>query len=587
MYTQYFSLKQSPFSIAPDPRYLFMSERHREALAHLLYGVSSGGGFVLLTGEIGAGKTTVCRCFIEQIPGDCRLAYIFNPKLTVEELLLSICEEFGITLGAAGPGPVSVKGYVDAINGYLLSSHAQGKNNVLIIDEAQNLSADVLEQLRLLTNLETNERKLLQIILIGQPELRSMLARPELEQLAQRVIARYHLGSLSEAETGTYVAHRLTVAGATAANPFSRALMPLVYRLTNGVPRRINLLCDRALLGAYVENSKEVTRPILRRAATEVFTDGAPPLVRRSWPMLAGALLTGVAISAAAAWQWMPRARPEAAVAVVPARAVAAPRGTLVKPAASSALAAPVTASASTAVTAPATASAPTGLTAPAAASVPVAASVASAPVQPPLSNVASTFTFNSVGAAMPELAALWGQSLGQGEPCQAALKLALHCHQGKGGLYELRLLNRPAVITLHQDAQLRYALLTGLDERTVTLQIDGKTRTFGVDAIATTFDGEYTTLWRAPRGFRDQVSGSDTGADVDWIAGRLAQLNGVATPTAGAPMDAAMRDLLRRFQREHKLKADGLAGPRTYMRLNQLAGVDEPRLNADRGAGK
>lgn len=190
MYTQYFNLRQPPFSIAPDPRYLFMSERHREALAHLLYGVGSGGGFVLLTGEIGAGKTTVCRCFIEQVPENCRLAYIFNPKLSVEELLLSICDEFRIELAPAGAGAVSIKTYVDAINGYLLASHAQGKNNVLVIDEAQNLSADVLEQLRLLTNLETSERKLLQIILIGQPELRTMLARPELEQLAQRVIAR-------------------------------------------------------------------------------------------------------------------------------------------------------------------------------------------------------------------------------------------------------------------------------------------------------------------------------------------------------------------------------------------------------------
>jgi len=210
MYNHYFSLKGAPFSIAPDPRYLFMSERHREALAHLLYGIGSGGGFVLLTGEIGAGKTTVCRCFIEQVPENCRLAYIFNPKLTVAELLQSVCEEFRIAVPAGQGG---VKAYVDAINDYLLASHAQGRNNVLVIDEAQNLSAEVLEQLRLLTNLETSERKLLQIILIGQPELRTMLARPELEQLAQRVIARYHLGPLSEAETGAYIAHRMAVAG--------------------------------------------------------------------------------------------------------------------------------------------------------------------------------------------------------------------------------------------------------------------------------------------------------------------------------------------------------------------------------------
>src|SRR5437868_14879597 len=214
MYASYFGLKHEPFSIAPDPNYLFMSERHREALAHLLYGLGGGGGFVLLTGEIGTGKTTVCRCFLEQVPPSCQVAYVFNPKLSALELLQVVCQEFRVPV-ADRAGGATVKDHVDALNAFLLASHAQGRNGVLVIDEAQNLSADVLEQLRLLTNLETNERKLLQIILIGQPELRAMLARPELEQLAQRVIARYHLGSLSAGETAAYIAHRLSVAGAS------------------------------------------------------------------------------------------------------------------------------------------------------------------------------------------------------------------------------------------------------------------------------------------------------------------------------------------------------------------------------------
>ncbi len=197
MYAAHFGLSQRPFSIAPDPRYLFMSERHREALAHLLYGIENGGGFVLLTGEIGAGKTTVCRRFLEQIPEHARVAYIFNPKLTVGDLLKTICHEFHIQVKHEGIGPATIKDHLDPLNAYLLSSHAAGLHNILIIDEAQGLTSHVLEQLRLLTNLETNERKLLQIILIGQPELREMLARPELEQLAQRVIARFHLGALS------------------------------------------------------------------------------------------------------------------------------------------------------------------------------------------------------------------------------------------------------------------------------------------------------------------------------------------------------------------------------------------------------
>ena len=221
MYTQFFNLQQAPFSIAPDPRYLFMSEQHREALAHLLYGVGSGGGFVLLTGEIGAGKTTVCRCFLEQIPANCNVAYIFNPRQTVQELLHSICAEFDIDMRhGADVDAASVKDYFDALNTYLLAAHAGGRHNVLIIDEAQSLSAEVLEQLRLLTNLETSQNKLLQIILIGQPELRSMLARPELEQLAQRVIARYHLGPLAAPDTARYILHRLAVAGMLAATVF-------------------------------------------------------------------------------------------------------------------------------------------------------------------------------------------------------------------------------------------------------------------------------------------------------------------------------------------------------------------------------
>jgi len=525
MYTNFFSLKQSPFSIAPDPRYLFMSERHREALAHLLYGVGSGGGFVLLTGEIGAGKTTVCRCFIEQIPSNTRLAYIFNPKLTVEELLLSVCDEFRIALLPPGPGPVSIKSYVDAINTDLLASHARGKNNVLIIDEAQNLSADVLEQLRLLTNLETNERKLLQIILIGQPELRTMLARPELEQLAQRVIARYHLGSLTEQETGSYIAHRIAVAGGGAVIPFKRNLMPRIHQITHGVPRRINLLCDRALLGAYVENSREVTRAILRRAAGEVFTTAPPktPPVRKRWPVLAAGALAAVVVSAAAAWQLMPQKKGAGgANNVVPA-----------------------VASAAKAVVA-----------------------VAAAPL-----------AHTDEQRALHELARLWGKPLPEGDACQSGMKANLRCHQGRGGLYDVRQLDRPAVLTLRDGADVSYALVIAMDNNSATLQLNGRQQKMGVADLALRFDGAYTTYWKMPRYYRDQVGEGEQGADVDWIAASLAHLNGTQRPPQNRALGAETLEQLRRFQQEQHLKADGVAGPRTYMRLNQLAGVPEPRL--------
>jgi general secretion pathway protein A len=531
MYTNYFSLKQAPFSIAPDPRYLFMSGRHREALAHLLYGIGSGGGFVLLTGEIGAGKTTVCRCFMELIPDNCRLAYIFNPKLSVEELLQTICDEFHV----AQPAQAGVKGYVDAINRYLLESHAQGNNNVLVIDEAQNLSAAVLEQLRLLTNLETSERKLLQIILIGQPELRTMLARPELEQLAQRVIARYHLGPLSVAETGAYVAHRLAVAGVNAATPIPAALAPFIHRLTHGVPRRINLLCDRALLGAYAGNSREVTRTILRRAAGEVFAGAHKGVAWPRRPALAGGVVAGALLGVVVAWAMKPRE---------PAPHLAAHAQPAV-----------------------------------------VATVAAKAPA--PLAAAQAPFGQASEADALRALASLWGQPPAPGEPCQAAPRANLRCYQGKGGLYELRLLDRPAVVALHDGARQAYAVLAVVGERSVTLVADGQRKEVDLADFVARFDGAFTTFWKMPRGFREQVAAGDHGADVDWIAERLAQLDKSSPPHVDQPLGARTLALLRAFQQKQNLKADGVAGPRTYMRLNQLSGVDEPRLLATAGTGK
>ena len=526
MYTHYFQLKQSPFSIAPDPRYLFMSERHREALAHLLYGVGSGGGFVLLTGEIGAGKTTVCRCFMEQIPENCQLAYIFNPKLSVEELLLSICEEFRI---AVAPGVASVKGYVDAINAHLLASHAQGKNNVLIIDEAQNLSAAVLEQRRLLTNLETSERKLLQIILIGQPELRAMLARPELEQLAQRVIARYHLGSLTAEETASYVRHRLAVAGSTAQTPFAPRLMAQIHALSKGVPRRINLLCDRALLGAYVENQAQVTRQILRRAAEEVFAEEGKPAAGRGlrWPHVAGGGLAGAVDTAALAWHFMPRAG-------MPVPAVTAPALAASMPAASAVVAVP-------------------------------------APVSVPDRN-----------AVLRQLAALWGEQLPAGDACQAGARAGLRCLHSRGGIAELRVLDTPAMLTLRdgQGAE-QLALLTRLQGETATLMLDGKPQSLSLAQLAQRSDGSFTTFWRAPRSWRDEVPLGARGADVDWLAQRLAQQRSLPVPAANLPLDAEMQGQLRAFQQSQNLRADGLAGPKTYIRLMQLADNSEPRLSS------
>jgi general secretion pathway protein A len=355
MYAAHFGLKREPFSIAPDPRYLFMSERHREALAHLLYGVRGGGGFVLLTGEIGAGKTTVCRCFLEQVPKRTNVAYIFNPKLTALELLQSVCEEFRITVTARDGTAATLKDHVDALNEYLLRTHAAGQNSVLIIDEAQNLSPDVLEQLRLLTNLETNERKLLQIILIGQPELRDMLARPELEQLAQRVVARFHLDPLAEEETAHYIKHRLSVAGMSGLIPFDRDARHRIFELTRGVPRRINLLCDRALLGAYASGRQRVDRTIVDKAASEVFDigrNGAPWWQRRP-AVLAGGISVGALVIGGVALALVSGPRRSAVTTVAPA-ASAASAAASTADAAASAPATPVAAASAPAPAPPA-----------------------------------------------------------------------------------------------------------------------------------------------------------------------------------------------------------------------------------------
>ena len=600
MYAQFFGLRQEPFSIAPDPRYLFMSERHREALAHLLYGLRGGGGFVLLTGEIGAGKTTVCRCFLEQIPKKCNTAYIFNPKLTVEELLISICEEFHVTYEHQGPGVPTVKDYVDALNDFLLKAHAQGQSNVLVIDEAQNLSPDVLEQLRLLTNLETNERKLLQIILIGQPELRAMLARPELEQLAQRVIARYHLDALTETETVQYVRHRLAIAGRSGPLPFDREARLRIHQLSRGVPRRINLLCDRALLGAYAEGKSRVDRATVDKAASEVF-DKAPfvPFYKRlpreavlALGVVGGALMVGAAMlainsgsgnaSAAGAGEAHKATRPAsgASVAVPASVAGSAPGSVPAPPAASGAAPViaprPATAAATSAPASPAVvASASASASARAASAALAAPADARAAIAAPLRNEKD---------AWRELAQAWSLNVDGADPCQAAQRQQVHCFKGSSSLSLLRRLGRPAILTLRDDADKdAYAVLTGLTKQSATLRVGGVSQTVPVATLEKMWRGDFATLWRAPPGYVNAMADGNSGPMASWLALQLAKLHGEPPPGEKQSVDAALRSKVQSFQVAQGLKPDGLAGPITLMQLNRATGVDEPRLQTER----
>ncbi|MGH8297228.1 MAG: ExeA family protein, partial [Steroidobacteraceae bacterium] len=297
MYLTFFGLNEKPFSITPDPRYLYLSERHAEAMAHLLYGINEAGGFVQLTGEVGTGKTTIVRSLLAQAPKNAEIALILNPRMTAPEFLLTICEELG--LGLPDSATQSLKDLVDILSQYLLRAHAGGRRVVLVVDEAQNLAPEVLEQVRLLTNLETNTQKLLQIILIGQPELRELLARNELRQLAQRITGRYHLSPLSAEETAAYVRHRLRVAGATA-DIFNRSAQEEIYRLSDGVPRVINVICDRALLGGYSLDRHRITGPLVRNAASEVFGKRfAPP-----WLPWAGTAAVAVVLAAGSFGIW-------------------------------------------------------------------------------------------------------------------------------------------------------------------------------------------------------------------------------------------------------------------------------------------
>jgi general secretion pathway protein A len=572
VYTAYFGLKREPFSIAPDPRFLYMSERHREALAHLLYGLDSGGGFVLLSGEIGAGKTTVCRCFLERMPKRCNVAYIFNPKLTVVELLQSVCSEFRIPLPAAGPNgaAATVKDHIDPLNDFLLKTHAVGQNNVLIIDEAQNLSIEVLEQLRLLTNLETNERKLLQIILIGQPELRDMLARPELEQLAQRVTARFHLEALSEAETVQYIRHRLTVAGMRGAVPFDSEARSRIHQLARGVPRRINLLCDRALLGAYSTGQARVNSEIVDRAAEEVFgrnetgkfarTASFPGTARTGWLAFAG--LAFVCVFGLVMWAAKERMRSQtvAASAILPAASASPVKPTI------------------------------------AAASTPATSTSASSPSSAVVLNGAELTSnlsalLSTEEAAWRELSPLWKLNLNgadsAGDPCVAAQRSQVFCLRSKSNLALIRQLNRPGIVTL-LDAkdQPHYAVMTALTAQTATLRAAGVSRTVPLWALATVWRGDFATLWRAPRDYRGMLSLGNSNSAVAQLAVQMAALQGQAppvVPSSGAMIfDAALKAKVEAFQVSQGLTADGVVGPTTFMQLNRAAGVDEPRLFAD-----
>jgi general secretion pathway protein A len=562
MYTRFFGLSEKPFAITPDPRYLYLSERHAEALAHLLYGINESGGFIQLTGEVGTGKTTVVRTLLSRMPHHADVAVILNPRVSAAEFLLTICEELGLAINEAERG--SVKQMVDALNQRLLAAHAEGRRVIVIVDEAQNLSADVLEQVRLLTNLETPTQKLLQIILIGQPELRVMLARAELRQLAQRITGRYHLDPLSREETTAYVRHRLRVAGATT-DLFTPGALREVYRVTDGIPRVINVVCDRALLGAYSEDLHQVPTALVRRAGAEVFGhEFRSPLQ----PWLAAALAAVLAFAVLAGGArlfWPTRAMPAAAV-----RAAASPPS-----------AAPTAAAAPAAI--PVAGEAPaTGATAPAVIAAASAAHGASPPTLAQL--IAAHADRGDPDTAFATLFGLWNAHYlpGKTDGCSQALSQGLQCLLQRGSFAQLRLLNRPAILMLTDDAGTPFqVVLRSLGPESAQLQIGAQDAAVGIAELDRYWYGDFVLLWRPGVNGVHALSVGMQGIPVRRLRSQLQRWRGSDDPpdTSDA-FDAGLLQLVEDFQRSKHLAVDGVAGVETQVALDAaLAAPNSPVL--------
>ncbi|MCZ6687271.1 MAG: AAA family ATPase [Gammaproteobacteria bacterium] len=527
MYSSFFGLSEKPFSITPDPRYLYLSERHADAFAHLLYGITESGGFIQLTGEVGTGKTTLLRSLLEQLPENVDIALIVNPRLGPGDFLETICQELHVSLAKKH----SEKDLVDALNRHLLQAYADGRRVVLMVDEAQNLSADVLEQVRLLTNLETSKQKLLQIILVGQPELRKLLSRNDLRQLAQRITSRFHLKPLDRGESAAYLQHRLKIAGA-AGEIFLSSARREIFRLSGGVPRLINVIADRALLGAYTRELTTINGALVREAAAEV--QGRP--YRPAWlNWTAGALMLGATAALAMGVGHLigQRKAPTTDIqsaSVLPARPPDTP------------------------------ASATIGET---------PAMQKTASLQSILLDYAAeTGTDN----AFETLLGLWRGAYQPGETpaCQQAAEQGLRCVFQQGSWAQLRQHNRPVILTLLDEQGLKHHLvLRSLNEGMAELRIGDHAFDVTMEAIARFWFGDYLLVWQPVSDDNRALSLGMTGADVRWLRENLDRINGYATAMHDSDLfDQELQENVREFQRRNRLRIDGIAGTQTLITL-------------------
>jgi len=547
MYLSHFSLNERPFSISPDPRFLFMSNRYREALAHLTYGVEDGGGFVLLTGEVGTGKTTVCRCLLQQLPDNTRLAFVLNPKLNSLELLATICDELDIKYPENCD---SLKVLTDKLSDYLLKCYQKGLSVVVMIDEAQNIATEVLEQIRLLTNLETNQKKLLQIILVGQPELQEKLAKRELRQLAQRITARYHLRPLNLKETMAYVLHRVKIAGSKK-TLFSRKSIELMHAKTAGIPRLINTICDRALVAACSRNKNQVDHKIMAEAVSDVMGENPSPEVLATnkpnrWLKSVVFTTAAVVLLIVVFWLGQQSNQNQQTAQNLPSTELSKEtvRGQMSQP--KSEQSAEQNADK-------------------------YAVNQSNSPNL--VEQLLGSERWDNNGLwSMQQLLKLWNieySPLADGPGCEFAANYGLICHTETGNWQKLRELNRPALLRFSAGLQGEFwGTLRSISGTEASMQFGDRVTIAKLEELSTIWTGEFRMVWQAPSGYQGGLKIGDRGPAILWLSQKMRVLmseDAIETEQ----FDDNLKSLVSQFQRQRNIAADGIAGMQTILTIN------------------